>query len=394
MRDLVILFIHVIVTLGRLLGPGGIRSVIAESVLVKQQLLILNRFGARSPNLRTSDRLVAGLCAVFIRPARLIRLAIVLKPSTLLSLHQALRNRKYRLLFSSKHRGKPGPKGPSQELIKAVVEMKDLNPSWGCPRIAQQIALAFDLPIDKDVVRRILASHYRPKPEADGPSWLTFIGNLKDSLWSLDLFRCESATLRTHWVLVVMDQYTRRIIGFGVQAGTVNGVALCRMFNRAIRGHYSMPQCLSSDHDPLYRFRQWQANLRILEVTEIKTVPYVALSHPFVERLIGTIPCPGGAFRKPDSPHFRRAVSSRIGHRINSPDTASNYEKNLPRSEQQRKPGQIGVDEVLARDSVQWVRTTGTRNLPVSGGNNLHGPFSLGTGLALDHNFYVSIQHV
>jgi len=124
MRDLVTLFVHVIATLARLLGPGGIRSVVAESVLVKQQLLILNRSRQRSPNLRTSDRLVAGLCALLIRPARLIRSAIVLKPSTLLSLH----------------------------------------------------------------------------------------------------------------------------------------------------------------HDPLYWFGQWQANLRILEVTEIKTVPYVPLSHPFVER--------------------------------------------------------------------------------------------------------------
>src|SRR5215472_11883708 len=41
----------------------------------------------------------------------------------------------------------------------------------------------------------------------------------EDSLWSCDLFRCESATLRTHWVLVVMDQFTRRIIGFGVHNG-------------------------------------------------------------------------------------------------------------------------------------------------------------------------------
>jgi hypothetical protein len=60
------------------------------------------------------------------------------------------------------------------------------------------------------------------------------------------------------------------------------------MFQRAIRGH-SLPNYLSSDHDPLYRFHQWEANLRILQVTEIKTVPYVPLSHPFVERLIGTI---------------------------------------------------------------------------------------------------------
>jgi transposase InsO family protein len=85
-----------------------------------------------------------------------------------------------------------------------------------------------------------------------------------------------------------MDQYTRRIIGFGVHAGTVDGVALCRMFNRAIRWQ-TVPRYLSSDHDPLYRFHQWQANLRVLGVKEIKTVPYVPLSHPFVERLIGTI---------------------------------------------------------------------------------------------------------
>jgi transposase InsO family protein len=176
-----------------------------------------------------------------------------------------------------------------KQLICAVVEMKQRNPNWGCPRIAQQMALAFNIQIDKDVVRRILARHYRPGQDSDGTSWLTFLGHMKDSLWSMDLFRCESATLRTHWVLVVMDQYTRRIIGFGVHAGTLNGVALCKMFNRAIRGQLWMPKYISSDNDPLYRFHQWQANLRILEVTEIKSIPYVPLSHPFVERLIGTI---------------------------------------------------------------------------------------------------------
>ena len=112
---------------------------------------------------------------------------------------------------------------------------------------------------------------------------------MKDSLWSADLFRCESAVLRTHWILVVMDQYTRRIIGFGLHRGPVDGIALCRMFNQALRGHRSMPKYLSSDNDPLYRFPQWQANLRILEVAEIKTVPHVPWSHPFVERLIGTL---------------------------------------------------------------------------------------------------------
>ena len=289
MRDLVVLFIHLIATLARLLGPGGARSIVAESLLLKHQLLIVNRPRHRSPNLCASDRILAGLMALLVRPTRLLRSAIVLKPSTLLGLHKALSQQKYRMLFSPNRRRKPGPKGPSTELIAALVEMKRRNPNWGCPRIAQQMALAFNIQIDKDVVRRILANHYPPAQPSGGPSWLTFLGQMKDSLWSIDLFRCESATLRTHWVLVVMDQYTRRILGFGVHAGPVDGVALCRMFNRAIRGQRLMPKYLSSDNDPLYRFHQWQANLRILEVTEIKSLPYVPLSHPFVERLIGTL---------------------------------------------------------------------------------------------------------
>ena len=262
------------------------RAVVAKSVLTKHQLLIVNRSRRRAPNLRIVDRLIAGFCSLWIKPSRFGRVAIALKPSTLLNF--ALVQQKYRLLFSSKRRAKPGPKGPDADLIRAVIEMKQRNPTWGCPRIAEQINLAFETSTNKDVVRRILALHYRPAPDADGPSWLTFLGHMKDSLWSLDLLRCESVALRTYWVLMVMDQYTRRIIGFGIQAGVVNGDALCHMFKQAIRVA-TVPKYLSSDHDPLYRYHQWQANLRILGVTEIKTVPYVPLSHPFIERLIGTI---------------------------------------------------------------------------------------------------------
>src|SRR5262249_35959205 len=287
MYDLVILLVHLITTILRLVRPGGVRAIVAESVVIKHQLLILNRSRRRALNLRVVDRLIAGVCSLWIKPSRLQRVAIAFKPSTLLSFHRALVRRKYRLLFSSKQKTKPGPKGPTANLIRAVLEMKQRNPTWGCPHIADQINLAFGTSINKDVVRRILAQHYRPLPTEGGPSWLTFIGHTKDSLWSLDLFRCESVAVQTYWVLVVMDQYTRRIIGFGIQAGIVDGLALCRMFKQAIRGA-SLPKYLSSDHDPLYRFHQWEANRRILGVTEIKTVPF-PLSHPFVERFIGTV---------------------------------------------------------------------------------------------------------
>jgi putative transposase len=192
----------------RLARPGGLRSVVAESVLMRHQVLILNRGRKRAPNLRVSARVIAGLCTLLMRPARVLRCAIALRASTLMHFHKMLTKQKYRMLFSPKRVRRPGPKGPTKELIDAVVEMKRRNRIWGCKRIAQQIALAFGVDIDKDVVRRILGMHYRPESGSGGPSWLTFLGHAKDSLWSADLFCCESLTLRTHWVLVVMDQFT------------------------------------------------------------------------------------------------------------------------------------------------------------------------------------------
>lgn len=131
--------------------------------------------------------------------------------------------------------------------------------------------------------------YYTPKPNnTNGPSWLSYIGSMKDSLWSIDLFRCESLTLKSHWVLVVMDQWSRTIIGFGVHAGPVNEPILCRLFNQAISGT-TTPDYISMDHDPLFKFHRWKANLCILYIEEIKTIPFTPISYPFVERLIGTI---------------------------------------------------------------------------------------------------------
>ena len=189
MRDFLVVLLHLIVTVIRLAKPGGFRNVAAESILIRHQLLILNRGRKRAPNLHAWDRLIAGLCTLFIRRARILRSAIVLKPSTLLNLHRLLTKRKYRLLFSPRCARRPGPKGPGKDLIDAVIKMKRRNPGWGCRRIAQQVALAFSVEIDKDAVRRILSVHYRPESDGSGPSWITFLGHAKGSLWSCDLFR-------------------------------------------------------------------------------------------------------------------------------------------------------------------------------------------------------------
>ena len=94
MRDLAALTIHLLVTIARLLGLGGARSVIAESLLIKHQLLILNRSRTRALALHPADRIFAGLASILMHPTRLMRSSIVLKPSTMLRFHKALVKRK------------------------------------------------------------------------------------------------------------------------------------------------------------------------------------------------------------------------------------------------------------------------------------------------------------
>ena len=258
----------------KLLRPGGIRSIVAENLCLRQQLIILTKDNKRCPNLLNTDRLIFGFCANYINPKRLYNLAILIKPATLIKLHKTFVMRKYRSLFSNKTYKKPGRSGPTQKIIDLVLEYKKRNPRFGYLRIAMQISNQFGIEISSDAVRRILNKLYKPDPNNNnGPSWLTILGHSKDSLWSIDLFRTESINLKSHWVMVILDQFTRRIIGFAVHAGDVDGVSLCCMFNKII-SNQTLSKCVSTDNDPIFKFRKWQANLRVLEIEEIKSIPY------------------------------------------------------------------------------------------------------------------------
>ena len=98
MKLLFVLFIHLVVTLARLVRPGGVRAVAAESLVLKHQLLLMQRSWRRSPRLTPLDRLLLGFSTLLVSPRRVGRMAVIIKSSTLLRFHRALVKRKYRLL--------------------------------------------------------------------------------------------------------------------------------------------------------------------------------------------------------------------------------------------------------------------------------------------------------
>src|SRR5207344_877 len=124
MIHLLALAVHLLATIAKLMRPGGVRAVVAEFLLLKQQLLISSRARRRAPNLNSFDRFLLGLGSLFVPASRIPKLAVILKPRTLFRFHEALKKRKYRWLFSSGGHRRPGPKGPSKELIDAIVEFK------------------------------------------------------------------------------------------------------------------------------------------------------------------------------------------------------------------------------------------------------------------------------
>jgi hypothetical protein len=107
MMNLFLLFAPILTTIIKLLRPGGSKALVTENLLLKKQLLLIRRSRKRAHNLTPYDRLYLGILASILGPRRTKRSVIIIRTSTFHRFHEALKNRKYQRLYSSKRRGKP-----------------------------------------------------------------------------------------------------------------------------------------------------------------------------------------------------------------------------------------------------------------------------------------------
>jgi hypothetical protein len=163
--------------------------------------------------------------------------------------------------------------------------LKQRNARFGCPRIAQQINKAFGVNIDKDVVRRVLAKHYRPEPYVGGPSWLTFLRHTSESLRSIALFRRESILPKIRSILLAGSQFIRRIIGYGISGYHFDQSVVFSLFDAAVPV-VDASKSLSPAHDPL--FSHHRCRRKLLGVGRTRTVAILPRSPPVAERRIRT----------------------------------------------------------------------------------------------------------
>jgi hypothetical protein len=145
------------------------------------------------------------------------------------------------------------------------------------------ISRAFDVDIDKDVVRRVLAKHYRPGPGGDGPSWRTFFCHLTEGLWSLVLHRCKSLSVQRSRLLGVIAELTARLIDLDVYVSDVGQIIVNRITELLAHLRHG-----STDHQLGFEFGPRHASPPIPEAAELSPLPYLARSPPLANSSIHT----------------------------------------------------------------------------------------------------------
>jgi len=220
-----------------------------------------------------------------MHPRRIRKAAVVLKPATLTKFRRTLQSRNYHRLFSSWQNAKPGPKGPSDDFVRVIVELKRRNTRFGCPRIAQQINKSFGLKIDKDVVRRVLAKHYRPEHYDSGPSWLTFFRHMAERLWSIAPYQRRSILPTFLSSLRAIGQCTRRIISCGIAGSHFDQTMFCSLFTAGIPV-IEASKLLSPAQDP--PFSHYRRRRKCLGANRTQTLAIFPRAPSFAERRIRT----------------------------------------------------------------------------------------------------------
>jgi len=97
MNNLLIVLAHRLTTIAKLREPERAKAIVADSLLMKRQILIVSRSRRRAPTLSVLDRLLPGFWSLFLGPRQHRHAAMRIKPSTPLRLRYILRKRKYRL---------------------------------------------------------------------------------------------------------------------------------------------------------------------------------------------------------------------------------------------------------------------------------------------------------
>jgi len=245
-----------------------------EVLALRHQLMVLNR-QTRRPKLRPSDRYLWMLLKR-VWPNWRTPL-MIFQPETLISWQQA----GFRRFWRWKSRRRRGRPGKDAELIQLIRRMWALNPTWGSPRIRDELA-QLGLKASTATIRK-----YRPKSRGKpSQSWQTFLQNHASTIAAMDFFVVPTATFGLLYVLVVMNHARRKVVHFNITDSPTAEWTAQQIVNTF--PYDTAPKYLIRDRDSIYGsvFVQWVEGIGIQQKLIAPRSPW---QNPFVGRLVGSI---------------------------------------------------------------------------------------------------------
>jgi transposase InsO family protein len=281
--------------------------------LVEENRVLGQQLRGRRLQLTDDARRRLAVRAYRLGRQRLLEIATIVTPETLLRWHRQLIARKWTYATPASSR-----RVVLAEIRRLVVRMADENPTWGDTRILGALKNVGHR-VSRSTIARILKTHGMPPVPERPTSWQTFLRAHWGAIAGADFFSTEVWTWRglvTFYTVFVIDLASRRvqIVGSTPFPNDLFMRQVCRTVTAADEGLLVGHRVLICDRDA-----KWSAPVRArLEEAAIRVVqtPYQAPhANAYAERFVRSIKqeCLNRVIPFGER-HLRRTIAESVEH--------------------------------------------------------------------------------
>jgi transposase InsO family protein len=250
-------------------------DLVAENLLLRQQLSVLTRPTRKRPRLRARDRLFWVVVGIWRRDWR--RHLVLVRAETVVRWHR----KGWRLFWRWKSRCRLGRPRLSLEVQSLIATMAAENPTWGGERIRGEL-----LKLGIAVSKRSVLRYRRRGPAGPSQAWRAFLRNHRPTLWACDLLTVQTLTFGTLYVLVFVSHLRRELVHLNVTASPTAAWVWRQLIDATPWGR--QPRYLVRDRDAVYG-RDFAGRARHLGIETVLTPIRAPRANAVAERLVGTL---------------------------------------------------------------------------------------------------------
>jgi len=251
-------------------------QLIAENLLLRQQLVVLNR-SVKRPRFTSADRSLFVVLASRLQGWK--EALLIVKPETILRWHRT----GFQLFWKRKSRTTScQPKIPL-ETITLIKEMAANNHLWGADRIQGEL-LKLKIKVAKRTIQRYMRQARPQRPR--GQTWATFLRNHAQDIWACDFLQIHDLFFRPLVAFFITELGSRQIVHVGVTRSPTDEWVAQQLREATPFGQ--APKYLIRDNDAKYG--PHFATVAVGTGVEVLRTPIKApRANAICERLLGSV---------------------------------------------------------------------------------------------------------